>query len=162
MDFSLIGKPPAPGVDLRTPTFQLSWLRNCWWKSWDIISSSCSQCPELDGRKAGTSLLAVLAWGQPFCRQSGSWMPGRPPIVTVVIRDCASRFNLHCFSFFPEKCFDYFNLSFQILEWRRTAVSHSVLFSNSGDGCEPVSSFVCEGALLSLALVAVFYLQIFF
>lgn len=62
VDFSLIGNAPAPGVDLRTPVLQLSWLINCWWKSWDIISSSCSQCPELDGREAGTFLLAVLAW----------------------------------------------------------------------------------------------------
>lgn len=72
VDFSLIGNTPASGMGLRAPVFQLSRMINCWWKSWDTINGCCCQCPRLDGRGAGTPLLAALARGHLFAGSQGA------------------------------------------------------------------------------------------
>lgn len=72
MGFSLIGNAPAPVIDLRTPVFQLSWLRSYWWKYWNIISDIWSQCPRLDGRESGTSLWVMWHVDSSFADSQGA------------------------------------------------------------------------------------------
>lgn len=72
MAFSLTGNAPAPMVDLRISVFLLSWRRSYWWKYWNIISDTWSQCLKLDGKESGTSLWLLWCVNNSFADNQGA------------------------------------------------------------------------------------------